>query len=86
MTKKQAENQILSNKIFTVKDWDHSEDEYCRQWFGRDYLGCGMIRCDYCKDNAVEFRGYISGHVCAECQKDLENLEGYNEQRTSHRR
>lgn len=75
MTKKQAsiEDKILSDKIH-VREWDYSEDQYCRQWFGLNYLGQGFIRCEFCKENPVQFQGYFRSHVCAECEESLKEL------------
>lgn len=75
MTKKQAELELrILTKPLNHNDWDYSEDNECRQWFGINYLGHGFVRCDFCKENAVSFKGYMSNHVCSDCQDSLRNL------------
>jgi hypothetical protein len=75
MTTKQAkiEEQILSDRLH-IRNWDSSEDDYCRRWYGSNYLGNGFIKCEFCKDNQVQFQGYFRSHVCAECEESLKNL------------
>lgn len=74
MTKAQAQESIIKVRAYKVSNWDNAEDEYCRKWFASSWLGQGMILCNYCKESAVEFRGYIADHVCAECEASLKQL------------
>jgi len=75
MTQKQAsiEEKILSDKLH-VREWDYKEDEYCHQWFGKQYLGNGFVKCEYCLETPVQFKGYFKSHICVECQESLKNL------------
>ena len=74
MTRTKALEEIIKVRVYEVKNWDNSEDAYCKQWFGKNWLGYGLVLCSYCKASAVEFKGYIADHVCAECQASLDQL------------
>lgn len=63
-------------RAYEITNWDHEEDEYCRKWFGSNFIEGGFIKCDYCKENVVAFRNYIGGHVCPECEESVMRLEG----------
>ncbi len=67
------EERILSDKLH-VRNWDYAEDNYCRQWYGARYLGDGFLKCEFCLEEAVQFQGYFSSHVCMDCQESLKNL------------
>lgn len=66
--------RFMMNKI-SQNDWVKSEDEACRSWFGRKYLGNGMILCGYCLENAVAFGGYFNTHICIDCKEGLNQLQ-----------
>lgn len=51
-----------------------SHEEYMQFHFGSNYLGNNLIRCDYCKINAVMFIGYFNNHVCVDCQEEIKSL------------
>jgi len=51
-----------------------SDEEYNHFHFVKNYLGNNLVKCDYCKVNAVEIKGYFESHVCVDCQLDLANL------------
>lgn len=76
MTRAQAQQQILSVKAYTVSNWDESEAEYCRKWFGKNFIPGGHILCAYCLEEPVEFKGYLGVHVCPQCQDSLDILNG----------
>ena len=72
-------NQITYlNELTAVNDYfktsapkQMTDEEYCINWFGSNYLGNGFVKCDYCKEEPVKIKGYFEQHVCQECQKEL---------------
>lgn len=76
MTKKRAAIEIIKIRAHIITNWDESEEAYCKAWFGRNWLGHGLVRCGYCQTNAVMFRSYIGEHICEDCEQSLRELEG----------
>jgi len=76
MTQIQYLNQFLPalENIRTRQPRQLSEEEYNEFHFGNNYIGNGLVKCDYCKDNAVKIKGYFEQHICVDCQLDLANL------------
>lgn len=70
-------NQFLPSieMLRTKEPQQMTEEEYNKFYFGSSYLGRNLVKCDYCKDNAVEIKGYFESHVCVDCQLDLANLQ-----------
>lgn len=75
MTKPQAMNQILTVRVHSISNWDDTENEYCRKWFGSNWIEGGYVLCAYCLEAAVPFHGYIGSHVCEACQDSVGRLE-----------
>lgn len=76
MTQIQYLNQFLPalETIRTKQPRQLSTEEYNQFHFGKSYLGNGFVQCDYCKDNAVEIKGYFEQHVCVDCQLAIASL------------
>ena len=74
MTKQQAVQQILP--IIENHQWDYADEAAARAWFGKSYLGHGLLRCSYCQENVTTFKSWIADHKCIECTEALAELEG----------
>lgn len=71
--------EIRNKKVVNQVDgfeWDYEADEQtAKDWFGRRYLGHGLIRCGYCQLNPVKFESWQSDHTCVDCQEEIARLE-----------
>ena len=51
-----------------------SNDAFMESFYGSNYLGRSQIKCDYCKEEAVNFVSFSSKHVCPDCREGLNEL------------